>query len=138
MAEISLSSHQNFGLNQKFNVPSGQNSGFINGQASVGHVDGVVSIWNLKMRQLVAHDKLHEGDVRGVSYSADGRYVASAGFDKNIVITDTMNFEKMHVVKMLQHDDKALSVKWHPYLPLLISTSADKSARIWAPVFAGN
>jgi hypothetical protein len=28
-------------------------------------------------------------------------------------------------------------VKWHPYLPLFISTSADKSARIWAPVWSG-
>lgn len=85
----------------------------------------------------MAHEKLHDSDVRGISYSADGRYLASAGFDKNIVITDTMNLDKMQYVTTLEHDDKALSVKWHPYLPLLLSTSADKSARIWAPASPG-
>lgn len=42
--------------------------------------------------------------------------------------------ENMEVVKTLEHDDKVVTVRWHPYLPLLMSTSADKSARIWAPV----
>ena len=71
--------------------------------------------------------------MRGVSYSADGKLVASAGFDKSIMISDTKSQDQMQVVKVLDHDDKVVSVRWHPYLPLLISTSADKSARIWAP-----
>ncbi len=58
--------------------------------------------------------------------------MASAGFDKNINISDTLN-EEISVVKVLEHDDRVVSVRWHPYLPLLISTSADKSARIWTP-----
>ena len=81
----------------------------------------------------MAHEKLHSAEVRGVSYSADGRYLASAGFDKNIQISDTSNKQKVEVVKTLEHDDKVVSVRWHPYLPILLSTSADKSARIWAP-----
>ena len=68
-----------------------------------------------------------------MSYSADGKLVASAGFDKSIMISDTKTQDQMQVVKVLDHDDKVVSVRWHPYLPLLISTSADKSARIWAP-----
>ena len=85
------------------------------------------------MRQCLAHESLHKGEVRGVSYSADGRYVASASFDKNIIITDTLNMDNIQIVKTLEHDDKVVSVKWHPYLPLLLSTSADKSAKIWSP-----
>jgi WD40 repeat protein len=105
----------------------------ISGSCSVGHYDGSLTIWNLNMRQCLAHDKLHSGEVRGVSYSADGRYVASASFDKNIIITDTLNLDNISVVKTLEHDDKVVSVKWHPYMPLLLSTSADKSAKIWSP-----
>jgi WD40 repeat protein len=71
--------------------------------------------------------------VRGISYSADGRYVSTASFDKSIMIADTLNVDNMSIVKTLEHEDKVVSVKWHPYLPLLISTSADKSARIWSP-----
>jgi len=43
-----------------------------------------------------------------------------------------MDLEHMQTVKELtEHEDKVVSVKWHPYLPMLLSTSADKSARIW-------
>ena len=47
------------------------------------------------------------------------------------------NLEKVSVVKTLEHEDKVVSVKWHPYLPLLLSTSADKTARIWYPQYNG-
>jgi hypothetical protein len=33
----------------------------------------------------------------------------------------------------LEHNDRAVSAKWHPEAPLLISTSADKTARVWTP-----
>ena len=56
-----------------------------------------------------------------MSYSVDGNYVASAGYDGLIQISDTVQNDKMRVVKSLQHDDKVVSVKWHPYLPLLLT-----------------
>ena len=68
-----------------------------------------------------------------MSFSVEGKYLASAGFDHKIVITDTSDLDNLSVVKTLHHDDKVVSVKWHPFLPLLLSTSADKSARIWYP-----
>jgi WD40 repeat protein len=104
-----------------------------NGFASVGHLDGSVSIWNLSMRKCFANQILHSQQVRGVSYSVDGNYVASAGYDGAIHISETINLEKMRVVKTLNHDDKVVSVKWHPYLPLLLSSGADRTARIWYP-----
>jgi len=36
-------------------------------------------------------------------------------------------------IKTLEHADKVVSVKWHPEVPLLLSTSADKTARVWIP-----
>ena len=71
--------------------------------------------------------------MRGVSYSVDGYFVASASYDAQVHISDTVNLEKVSIVKTLEHEDKVVSVKWHPYLPLLLSTSADKTARIWYP-----
>ena len=70
-----------------------------------------------------------------MSYSVDGYFVASAGYDSKVLISDTVNLDKVQVVKTLQHEDKVVSVKWHPYLPLLLSTSADKTARIWYPQY---
>lgn len=68
-----------------------------------------------------------------MSYSVDGNYVASASYDGNIHITDAVNFDKLKIVKTLKHEDKVVSVKWHPYLPLLLSSGADRTARIWFP-----
>lgn len=72
-----------------------------NGFAGVGHTDGTVSIWNLNMRQCFAKEKLHSSEIRSVSYSVDGNYIASAGFDNQIHISDTVNLDKIQVVKTL-------------------------------------
>lgn len=71
--------------------------------------------------------------MRGVSYSVDGNFIASAGYDGDLHISDTVNLDKVKIVKTLKHEDKVVSVKWHPYLPLLLSSSADKTARLWYP-----
>ena len=141
MNEISLSS-SNYIQDEQF-TPSlrlrmqqssrPQGSDGISGFASIAHLDGTITVWDLSMRQCMANQKMHQAEVRGISYSADGRFVASAGFDKNIVISDTLDLDNLSVVKALEHDDKVVSVRWHPILPLLLSTSADKSARIWSP-----
>jgi len=75
----------------------------------------------------------HSNEVRGVSFTVDGKYLASAGFDCQIVISDTSDLNNLTVVKTLKHDDKVVSVRWHPYRPLLLSTSADKTAKVWYP-----
>jgi WD40 repeat protein len=68
---------------------------------------------------------------RSVSFSPDGRYLASASFDSKIKLFDVDN--NFDLIGELEHLDRAVSVKWHPEVPLLISTSADKTARIWIP-----
>lgn len=54
------------------------------GYASIGHADGSLSMWNLQMRQCVQSVQMHSQQVRGVSYSTDGNYVASASYDGSI------------------------------------------------------
>ena len=33
----------------------------------------------------------------------------------------------------LEHTDRVVSCIWHPEIPLIVSTSADKTARVWIP-----
>ena len=54
-----------------------------------------------------------------MSYSVDGYQLASASYDGLLHISDTVNLDEIKIVKTLQHEDKVVSVKWHPYLPLL-------------------
>jgi WD40 repeat protein len=103
------------------------------GLACVGHQNGSLTFWDINMRKCQALYLAHKAEARGVSFNVDGKYLASAGFDSQIVVTDTSDLDNLTTVKTLQHDDKVVSVKWHPHLPLLLSTSADKTVRVWYP-----
>lgn len=115
------------------NTSTDNQQSIMNSLACVGHVDGSLTFWDINMRRCLAQIGPHSQEVRGVSFSVDGKYLASAGFDSQIIITDTSDLDNLSNVKTLSHDDKVVSVRWHPFMPLLLSTSADRSARIWYP-----
>ena len=41
--------------------------------------------------------------------------------------------DEMKKLKSLIHDDRTFNCKWHPNKPIIVSSSADKTARIWIP-----
>lgn len=81
------------------------------------------------MQKLVAETKAHTQPAKGISFSFDSKYIWSAGFDKKVQIMNS----NLEIVKTLEHDDKVLTVEWHPFLPIMLSTSADRTAKIWTP-----
>ena len=100
-----------------------------NGEVTgVCHTDGIVTMWDLTTGKLQMKMKNHASEARSISFSSDGEYRATCSFDKTIKIAGTFS-EDEEVT--LNHDDKAVCVRWHPFLPILVSTSADCSARVW-------
>ena len=100
---------------------------------AAGHVDGNITIWDAQRKSLFTEIKENSQgkEVRTVCFSPDGKYLISGGFDNKIKIYDILN--NFNLASELEHNDKVVSVKWHPDLPLIVSTSADKTARIWSP-----
>jgi len=100
---------------------------------AAGHVDGKITIWDAQRKSLFTEIKenTQQKEVRGLAFSPDGKYLVSGGFDNKVKIYDIMN--NFNLAGELEHNDKVVSVKWHPDLPILISTSADKTARLWCP-----
>lgn len=96
---------------------------------AAGHKDGYVSVWNVDKTTLVKELKAHSDEVRSLAYSVDGKYLASGGFDGKIFIHDVRN--DYSIVKELKHKNKVVSIRWHPEIPMLISTSADNTALVW-------
>ena len=100
---------------------------------AAGHVDGKITIWDAQRKSLFTEIKenTQQKEVRGLAFSPDGKYLVSGGFDNKVKIYDTMN--NFNLSGELEHNDKVVSVKWHPDIPIMISTSADKTARLWCP-----
>ena len=100
---------------------------------AAAHVDGKITIWDAQRKSLFTEIKenTQQKEVRGITFSPDGKYLVSGGFDNKVKIYDIMN--NFNLAGELEHNDKVVSVKWHPDLPILISTSADKTARLWCP-----
>ncbi|KAI0899335.1 hypothetical protein F4806DRAFT_249961 [Annulohypoxylon nitens] len=92
-------------------------------------VDGVVKFWK-KIAQgieFVKEFKAHQGDVRSVSVSQDGRSFATAGTDKTVKIFDVVTFD---LLAMLTLDYAPRCVCWvHKFgasLPLLAVSDDSK------------
>ncbi len=92
------------------------------------HSDGTVTLWDLSTQKMLLQTKTHNDEARAISFSSDGKYRATGGFDEIIAISECRSPEPTTTLK---HDDKVVCVKWHPFLPILISTSADSTARVW-------
>ena len=103
------------------------------------HVKGKVAVWDMQSGKLIneidyannSNSSSSGIEVRSVNTSLDGKYLLCCGFDQKVKIFDVVN--EFKVVKVLEHDDRVVSCKWHPVIPCFVSTSADKTARVWLP-----
>ena len=102
-----------------------------NSTIALGHKDGLITIWDYSKRCVIKEIYEHNEEVRSVAFSPDGKYLLSGSFDSKIKIYDINN--NYTPIGELEHGDKVVSCKWHPEVPLIISTSADKTARVWIP-----
>jgi WD40 repeat protein len=83
------------------------------------------------VKKIVKEFKASEKEIRACNFSKDGKFLMTASFDKKISIFDIN--DDMKLVKYLEHDDRAVNCKWHPDKPIIASSSADNTARIWTP-----
>jgi peptidylprolyl isomerase domain and WD repeat-containing protein 1 len=92
-------------------------------------VDGVVKFWKKVADgiEFVKEFKAHEGEIKSVSVSQDGRSFATAGVDKSVKVFDVITFD---LLAMLQLDFSPGCICWvhrkGASLPLLAVTDSDK------------
>ena len=100
---------------------------------AAAHIDGKITVWNYHNKKLIKEikDNNDKQEIRSISFSPDGKFLLSGSFDHKIKLFDVNN--DFNLLGALEHEDKVVSAKWHPDIPIIISTSADKSARVWIP-----
>jgi len=97
--------------------------------AAVAHCDGMVTFWDLTASRLFSKLNYHKSECRSVEFSSDTRWLVSASFDTTLGLVD---MHRGQTYRLEQHADRVVSATWHPYLPIVLSTSADKTARLFS------
>ena len=104
---------------------------FTNDYVCSVHNDGYIVLYSTIKETVVREIKASEKEIRAVNISKDGKFLMIASFDKKISIFDIN--DDLKLVKYLEHDDRAVNCKWHPDKPIISSSSADNTVRIWTP-----
>uniref|UniRef100_A0A336KH97 CSON010407 protein n=1 Tax=Culicoides sonorensis TaxID=179676 RepID=A0A336KH97_CULSO len=99
-----------------------------------GHEDSSCVLYDIRGNRIIQCFKPHASDIRSIRFSPSAYYLLSGGYDNKLVLTDLQGDLTMPLpsVVVAQHSDKVISGRWHPNDFSFISTSADKTATLWA------
>ncbi|KAJ8666984.1 hypothetical protein QAD02_008646 [Eretmocerus hayati] len=99
-----------------------------------GHEDSSCVLFDIRGGRMVQCFKPHASDIRSIRFSPSAYYLLTGGYDNKLVLTDLQGDLTMPLpsVVVAQHQDKVISGRWHPTEFSFLSTSADKTATLWA------
>lgn len=101
------------------------------GQYIVGAIgnEPVARMWDARTGNLVREFKGHSGWVAGVSFSADGKYLATASNDNTARLWEAQTGQELR--QFTGHIEAVFAVAFSPDGKTLLTASLDGTARLW-------
>ncbi|NLF69951.1 MAG: hypothetical protein GX575_12970 [Candidatus Anammoximicrobium sp.] len=90
-----------------------------------------LSLWDATTAKHLRDLSGHTGAVSAVSWSRDGKTLASAGYDSSVRLWNADKGETVHTLK--GHTAAVTDVAWSPNGKFLASGGSDKTVRLWDP-----
>ncbi|XP_055373349.1 WD repeat-containing protein 47 isoform X2 [Condylostylus longicornis] len=99
-----------------------------------GHEDSSCVLYDIRGNRPIQCFKPHSADIRSIRFSPSAYYLLTAAYDNKLALTDLQGDLTLPLpsVVVAHHTDKVISGRWHPTDFSFISTSADKTATMWA------
>jgi len=94
----------------------------------IGIPDDEIKIWDVASGKSIATYEGHTATVKSVSWSFDGKYVASGSWDMTVKVWDVASGQN---TVTFEHPDVVNSVAWSPRNNLLASATADGNVWLW-------
>lgn len=91
---------------------------------------GVIRIWDLESREMIARLTGHQGGIYGLDFSADNKFLVSSGMDNTVRVWDWK--AKSELKKFENHSVIASDAKFSPDGKFLASCGWDKKINIYS------
>lgn len=99
-----------------------------------GHSDATCMLYDIRGARVIQAFKPNSDEIRTVSFSPKSYYLLTGGYDGRIVLTDLQSdlTQPLPSCCVAENEDKIVQSKWHPTDFTFVTTSADKTATLWA------
>ena len=94
-----------------------------------GGADSNIRVWNSRTGELQQAFKAHDGYIWDITFSADGKTMATASSDNTFKIWSTEDWTQQQHIKA--HDGELGSVRFSKDQKVLVTSGDDKRVRLW-------